>query len=193
MHIHWPKANFLTSNWHKLDCTSSKKQCALMELLSILDTKILMQPAIGYVWNENFMCMVFASPFQCKINVQSLKHHQLYLLVGELRWHLGIIMQVWIRHCTRITVKRTTLIWQAEFRSLEDLTTWAKPLWSMMQHVFPGWCLDVPWKFNNPSIQETHWLLGTRCLNQIWSNHIDAAENTGKHEKSNAAFQETKD
>jgi hypothetical protein len=53
-----------------------------MELLSILDTKILMQPAIGYVWNENFMCMVFASSFQCKINIQSLKHHQLYLLVG---------------------------------------------------------------------------------------------------------------
>jgi hypothetical protein len=65
-----------------------------MELLSILDTKILMQPAIGYVWNENFMFMVFASSFQYKINVQSLKHHQLYLLVGEPRWHLGIIMQV---------------------------------------------------------------------------------------------------
>jgi hypothetical protein len=65
-----------------------------MELLSILDTKILMQPAIGYVWNENFMFMVFASSFQYKIKVQSLKHHQLYLLVGELRWHLGIIMQI---------------------------------------------------------------------------------------------------
>lgn len=65
-----------------------------MELLSILDTKILMQPTIGYVWNDNFMCMVFASSFQYKINVQSLKHHQQNLLVGELRWHLGIIMQV---------------------------------------------------------------------------------------------------
>jgi hypothetical protein len=53
-----------------------------MELLSILDTKILMQPAIGYVWNENFMCMVFASLVQYKIDVQSLKHDQLYLLVG---------------------------------------------------------------------------------------------------------------